>query len=275
MKPPIAYYGGKMTLAERIVAMLPSHGHYVEPFAGSLSVLLAKKPAAMETVNDLDGDLVTFWRVLRERPQELAEVALLTPHARTEFLAARDLDGAPDDLERARRVWVLLTQGRTGSLRNTGWRSCRNPGGRFVSIPDELRGLIDRMLPAAERLSGVTIECRDALDVIGDYGKHKDVLIYADPPYLSETRAVGYRHEMGDVDQHQALADALKACAATVVLSGYHSTLYAGMYDGWNVVEMAASSGQANKGKAADARTEVLWSNRPLTVEDTLFGGAA
>jgi len=229
----------------------------------------------METVNDLDGDLVTFWRVLRERPQELAELALLTPHARTEFLAARDLDGAPDDMERARRVWVLLTQGRTGSLRSTGWRSQRNPTGRFMSIPEELRGLIDRMLPAAERLSGVTIECRDALDVIADYGKHGEVLIYADPPYLGETRSVGYRHEMADVEQHQALAAALNACAATVVLSGYHSALYAGLYDGWHVVEMAANSGQGNKGKAADARTEVLWSNRPLRVEDTLFGGAA
>ena len=232
-------------------------------------------PDDMETVNDLDGDLVTFWRVLRERPQELAELALLTPHARTEFLAARDLDGAPDDMERARRVWVLLTQGRTGSLRSTGWRSQRNPTGRFMSIPEELRGLIDRMLPAAERLSGVTIECRDALDVIADYGKHGEVLIYADPPYLGETRSVGYRHEMADVEQHQALAAALNACAATVVLSGYHSALYAGLYDGWHVVEMAANSGQGNKGKAADARTEVLWSNRPLRVEDTLFGGAA
>jgi len=275
MKPPISYFGGKMTLAGQIVAMLPEHGHYVEPFAGSLSVLLAKQPADLETVNDFDGDLVTFWRVLRERPQELAELALLTPHARTEFLAARDLDGAPDDMERARRVWVLLTQGRTGSLRSTGWRSQRNPTGRFMSIPEELRGLIDRMLPAAERLSGVTIECRDALDVIADYGKHGEVLIYADPPYLGETRSVGYRHEMADVEQHQALAAALNACAATVVLSGYHSALYAGLYDGWHVVEMAANSGQGNKGKAADARTEVLWSNRPLRVEDTLFGGAA
>lgn len=144
-----------------------------------------------------------------------------------------------------------------------------------MSIPEELRGLIDRMLPAAERLSKVTIECRDVLDVIGDYGKHADVLIYADPPYLGETRAVGYRHEMADVEQHRALAEALKACAATVVLSGYHSDLYARMYDGWHVVEMAASSGQANTNKADHARTEVLWSNRPLNMTPTLFGEAS
>lgn len=274
MKPPIAYYGGKMALAERIVAMFPEHDHYVEPFAGSLSVLLAKKPASMETVNDLDADLVTFWRVLRERPQELADLARLTPHARTEFAAARDLN-VEDELERARRVWVLLSQGRTGSLRPTGWRSQRNPAGRFMSIPGELRGLIDRMAPAAERLSVVTLECRDALEVIRDYGQHADVLIYADPPYLGETRSVGYRHEMADQQRHEALATALKECVASVVLSGYHSPLYASLYEGWHVAELTASSGQANKSKADHARTEVLWSNRLLRVTPTLFEESA
>src|SRR5438874_318085 len=98
VRPPMPYLGGKMRLAEHLVALFPGHEHYVEPYAGSLSVLLAKAPSAMETVNDLDGDLVTFWRVLREKPTELARVCALTPHARAEHAAAYDLDGA-DDLE--------------------------------------------------------------------------------------------------------------------------------------------------------------------------------
>lgn len=92
MMPPFAYYGGKTQLAERIVATLPPHKHYVEPFAGSLAVLLAKPPTTMETVNDLDGDLMTFWRVLRDRPADLIRACALTPHSRGENVDAFDRD---------------------------------------------------------------------------------------------------------------------------------------------------------------------------------------
>ena len=128
MRPPFAYYGGKTTIAARIASLLPEHRHYVEPFAGSLAVLLAKTPAGFETVNDLDGNLMTFWCVLRDQPDELARVCALTPHSRAEHQAAYDLD-AVDDLERARRVWVCLTQGRGNTLRRTGWlpRPARSP----------------------------------------------------------------------------------------------------------------------------------------------------
>lgn len=85
MKPPFAYYGGKTRIADQITALLPPHKHYVEPFAGSLAVLLAKTPSRMETVNDLDNRLMTFWRVLRERPDELIRVCALTPHSRVEY----------------------------------------------------------------------------------------------------------------------------------------------------------------------------------------------
>ena len=88
MKPPFAYYGGKTTLGPKIAALLPAHDHYIEPFAGSLAVLLAKAPTTWETVNDLDDLLVNFWRVLRERPADLAHVAMLTPHARSEYAAS-------------------------------------------------------------------------------------------------------------------------------------------------------------------------------------------
>src|SRR5436305_8185500 len=112
MRPPFAYYGGKTTLADAIIDVLPQHEHYVEPFAGSLAVLLAKPRSRMETVNDLDGDIMTFWRVLRDRPEDLARVCSLTPHSRLEHATAQDEDlaGVTDELERARRVWVLLTQ---------------------------------------------------------------------------------------------------------------------------------------------------------------------
>ncbi len=271
MKPPFAYYGGKTTLAERIAQTFPEHRHYVEPFAGSLAVLLAKAPALFETVNDLDGHLMTFWRVLRDQPEDLWRVCALTPHARAEHQAAYDLDGL-DDLERARRVWVALTQGRGNTLRKTGWRHFQDPGSRGpTSMPDYLASYVERMRATAGRIANVSLENRDALDVIRDYGQHDEVLIYADPPYLGTTRSSRqYLVEMSHEDEHRALADALRTCRASVVLSGYHSPLYDDLYAGWNVVEFATYTGQGNHSKDRnDRRTEALWSNRRLAA--TLF----
>lgn len=268
--PPFAYYGGKTTLAARIAWLLPQHRHYVEPFAGSLAVLLAKPPALFETVNDVDGRLMTFWRVLRERPDDLTRVCALTPHSRVEHQLAYDLDGL-DELEVARRVWVSLTQGRGGSLRRTGWRHFQDPGSRGpTSMPDYLASYVERMRGAAGRLADVSLECRDALDVIGDYGRHAEVCIYADPPYLGSTRSSRqYGVEMSSDAEHRALADVLRGCEASVVLSGYHSPLYDELYDGWHVVEFAAFTGQGNHGENAnDRRVEVLWSNRPIDEPD-------
>ena len=273
MKPPFAYYGGKMTLAQAIVDLLPAHEHYVEPFAGSLAVLLAKAPARMETVNDLDQDLMTFWRVLRDRPDELAAAAALTPHGKAEFEASRDLD-VPNELERARRVWVLLTQSRSNTLRMTGWRHYQDPAGSSSSFPRYLQGYVERMPPAALRLRGVTLECRDALDVIRDYGRHDKVLLYVDPPYLRTSRnSLGYRCEMGKPAEHEALAEALREAKASVVLSGYDSPLYEDLYAGWDTARLDAWTGNGATGEGD--RVEVLWSNRPFAREATLFGETA
>lgn len=269
VKPPFAYYGGKTTLAPVIAGLLPEHEHYVEPFAGSLAVLLAKKPSRAETVNDLDGDLVTFWRVLRDQPEELERVCALTPHSRAELATAKNLD-VPDDLERARRVFVLLTQSRSHSLRPSGWKYHKNP---LVRTPDA-HGLASRISGCGARLSDVSLESRDGLAVIRDYGSEPTACLYVDPPYLGSTRATNYRVEMTADDAHVALADALNECKASVVLSGYDAPLYADLFDGWHRVDLQGAttlSGDTD-------RVEVLWSNRPLgepDLFDLLDGGAA
>lgn len=262
-KPPFAYYGGKTSLASRIASQFPAHTHYVEPFAGSMSVLLAKAPSPMETVNDLDGDLMTFWRVLRERPTELARACALTPHSRAEHEAA--YERAENELEQARRVWVRLSQGRGGTLRKTGWRHYVNPGKSTTSMPRYLAGYVDRLAPIVERLAGVSLECRPALDLIETYGRHSSVLLYVDPPYLAATRtSLNYQREMSGQADHRELAEALAQCEASVVLSGYHSPLYDELYDGWHRREIKTISGNA---ASTRSRTEVLWSNRPFGQE--------
>jgi DNA adenine methylase len=271
--PPFPYVGGKTTLGPRIAALLPEHKHYVEPFAGSLAVLLAKAPSLMETVNDLDADLMTFWRVLREQPDELQQACALTPHSRAEYDAARNRPDDLDDLERARRVWTVLAQSRTGTLRTAGWRHFQATGGSYAGMPGYLRGYVDRMGAAVQRLQRVSLECRPALNVVEDYGRHEEVLLYVDPPYLGTARKWDrlYQLDMPGGDDHRALLDALLACSAAVVLSGYASPLYDDALAGWDRVEMAASTGQ---GGVYANRTEVLWSNRPIG-EPTLFDGEA
>ena len=262
VKPPFAYYGGKTTLAPKIASLLPAHEHYVEPFAGSLAVLLAKKPSRAETVNDLDGDLMTFWRVLRDRPDDLERVCALTPHSRAELEIAKDLDVA-DDLERARRVFVRLTQSRSHSMKQTGWWTTKNPLGRTVA--PSVKAFAMRISKVAGRLESVSLESRDALDVMRDYGAEPTACLYVDPPYLGETRATNYRVEMTADDAHIALADVLNECKATVVLSGYDAPLYADLFGGWHRMELPGAttlSGDTD-------RVEVLWSNRPLTGAQT------
>jgi DNA adenine methylase len=275
VKPPLSYYGGKTSLARRIADLLPRHRHYVEPFAGSLAVLLAKPPSVMETVNDLDQALVTFWRVLRERPAELAHVCALTPHARVEHRAAYEPVPAPatpeGELEAARRVWVLLTQGRTGTMRRTGWRHFINPGGSGMSMPGYLAAYTRRLAPAAQRLMRVSLECRPALEIIHAYGAHAGVLLYVDPPYLGETRGgTSYRHEMPRPAQHAELAAALNDVRATVVLSGYPSDLYSQLYRDWYRHDIPHGTGQSG---TWSNRTECLWSNRPLATPTQLIPG--
>ncbi|MEU8319628.1 DNA adenine methylase [Nonomuraea sp. NPDC048881] len=244
------------------------HSHYIEPFCGSLAVLLAKQPAKLETVNDLDRDLMTFWKVLRDRPAELVRLCALTPHSRAEHDAAYgDLSGL-DDLERARRVWVRLTQGRTGTLRKTGWRFDAADTAR-ISLPARLNGYLERMHGVAERLARVSLEYRDALEVIEAYGRFRGSLLYVDPPYPGSTRERNYRHEMTGTDAHRTLAEALHRCRSTVVVSGYACELYdTELYAGWHRYTLAASTSQ---GRTWENRTEVLWSNRPLNATDVLF----
>ncbi|MFD3310092.1 DNA adenine methylase [Streptomyces sp. NPDC058694] len=268
MKSPVPYFGSKQRIADWIVSLLPAHEHYVEPFAGGLSVLLAKQTSRMETVNDLDSELMTFWRVLRDRPAELLRACMLTPHGRAELTAT--WDPTTDELELARRIWCRLAQGRSGTLRNTGWRHYIDPAGSSTSMPGYLEAYALRLAAAAERLHSVSLDALPALDVIARYGARPNVLLYVDPPYLGTTRGWGnnYRHELKTEAEHRALAAALADCRATVVLSGYHSPLYDELFDGWHRYEQTSMTGNATSAKD---RTEVLWSNAPLGSQLRLF----
>lgn len=261
IKPPFAYFGGKTTLAPKIAELLPAHAHYVEPFAGSLAVLLAKKPSKMETVNDLDSALINFWRVLREQPDKLEALTSLTPHSREEYESAKRMD-SPDPVERARQVFTVLNQSRSHSMKATGWKFAVKETRPMVPT---MRSNSRRIPDCAERLRSVSLENRDAIEVIETYGTQESVCIYADPPYLGSVRASNYRHEMLSNELHDRLAAALNGCKASVVLSGYASPLYEELFAGWHRTELKAPT--AMSGRAAE--NEILWSNVPLGAQES------
>lgn len=259
----MGYYGSKHRVADWLIGLMPPHRGYCEPFAGSLSVLARKPPVKVETVNDLDGDLMTFWRVLRDRVEDLERVCALTPHSRAEHAYTLPLRPEPyDELEHARRVWTRLAQGRAGQLRRTGWRFHAAATGVGSGMAARLDQYLGRFAAVAERLRNVSLENRPALDVIAAYGQDPEMLLYVDPPYLGTTRTgstSGYAVEMRDPEAHQALAAALHECEATVVLSGYDSELYADLYRDWTAHRAKTWTGQ---GTRFAERTEVAWINR-------------
>jgi len=163
-----------------------------------------------------------------------------------------------DELEVARQVWVLLTQGRSRTMKRTGWRFYSDPNGTSASFQTYMDAYRARLGPAFDRIRRVSLECRPALEVIEKYGAFADNLLYVDPPYLATTRRAGrYSHEMGATRDHQALAEALNACKAHVMLSGYPSPVYDTAYAGWNRIDIRAFSGNS----VDSGRTEAVWMN--------------
>lgn len=253
----LRYRGGKARDAWWIIAHLPQCECYVEPFMGAASVLLQREPADFEVLNDLDGAVVNFFRVLREQPSELMRLITLTPYSRQEYRLCRD--SCPDNpLEWARRVYVWAWQGRGRALeRNGGWRFQTSWNGWNAHVLRQFRD-VSHLDWIADRLTRVQIEQGEALDVIGRYDRPQ-TLFLCDPPYLPEVRQGSgtlYRCEM-DVADHVALAEKLRGIRGMAVVCGYPHPLYDELYTrhGWRL-ETKASYGEAQK-----ATVEAVWIN--------------
>jgi DNA adenine methylase len=232
------WYGGKFSHLDWLLPLLPAAHHYCEPFAGSAAVLLNREPAPVETYNDIDGEVVNFFRVLRDDTELLARQIGLTPFSREEFYHALSKPtGKLSDLERARRFFIRARQARTGLAQTATlgrWANCKNTSRSGMS------GVISRWLGGIEglddigaRLLRVQIENRPALDLIRLYDS-KQTLFYCDPPYLHTTRgdSKAYGFEM-DEEQHHELAAALRRIEGKAAISGYRCELMDRLYKGW------------------------------------------
>jgi DNA adenine methylase len=266
-RPVLRWHGGKWLLAPWIISNLPPPRVYVEPFGGAASVLIRKPRAYAEIYNDLDDEVVNLFRVLRsDDAGRLLELLRLTPFAGSEFFAAYEAATCP--VERARRLIVrsFMGFGSNATHKKSGFRSNSNRSGTtpahdWVNYPDALTRII-------ERLQGVCITCRDAVDVMRGHDG-PETLHYVDPPYHFDTRADGqadYAHEMTPA-QHVALLTYLRTVQGMVMLSGYPHTDYDAILHDWHRVERKALADGAKE------RTEVLWMNFCPTVpyQKTMF----
>lgn len=261
-RPVLRYHGGKWMLAPWILQHFPAHRVYTEAFGGAGSILMRKERAGLvEVFNDMDGEIVGLFRVLRDAEQSaaLASLLQLTPYSREEFESS--YQPSDDPVEQARRTVIRAFQGfgsdsasgaATG-FRANGNRQSAHPAKDWTNYPAAVSAF-------CQRLQGVVIENRPATEIIlqqdGPLALH-----YCDPPYVHETRSAavvrtgkGYRHEMKEQD-HRELARVLRDCEGMVILSGYPGGLYDELYAGW---EISSRRALADGGLE---RTEVLWLN--------------
>jgi len=259
-RPVLRWHGGKYILAPWIISHFPRHRIYVEPYGGAASVLLRKPRAYAEVYNDLNAEVVNLFRILRDATQapELERFLRLTPFARDEF--ARAWEPTDEPIEQARRLVIRCFMGFASAAFNsdlpTGFRANANRNGTtpahdWVNYPDALPAIV-------ERLRGVVIENRPALDVIAQHDSAQ-TLIYCDPPYphasRKERQIANYgAFEMTD-DDHREMALALRSVKGMVVMSGYPCALYDELFGDWERAERKAYADGAQK------RTECLWLN--------------
>ncbi|MBF0446531.1 MAG: DNA adenine methylase [Magnetococcales bacterium] len=262
-RPLVRYLGGKWMLAPWIISHFPAHKMYVEPCCGGGNVLLRKDRSRGEVLNDKDSSIVNLFQIMRNPKQAkiLQELLYLTPFARKELELAQQ--HSDDPMESARRMVVRSFMGFSTeavvNTRKTGFRTVRSGSGDLPA--NNWPTYIDVLPKITNRLQGVTIENRDALEIIQRFDG-VDTLHFIDPPYPTETRVVNggkYAHEM-DTEDHRNLASTLHGLKGMVIISGYQCPLYNDeLYPDWYQV---CKKTTANGRKGSTSRVECLWINQ-------------
>ena len=245
LNSPFKWVGGKSRLRKPIIDLLPEHTCYVEPFAGAAWVLFGKPPSEVEILNDLDQELVTFFRVVKEKPEELIASFEWELVSRAEFERLANLDSSQlTDVQRAHRFYYLIMAGWGGELNYPRFQTSITDGGHGNRLIGALKTLRERLRPIHERLRTVIIENLDWRNCIDRYDRPGTVM-YIDPPYPGN--GCNYAHNMPDWDHHQELADRLKATECKWILSSYDIPGIREMFSEYYIISVQSASGMRVK----------------------------
>jgi len=264
MKPAFGYYGAKVRIASQIINSLPPHNAWVEAFCGSAALTLAKRPAPIEVINDLDDQIINLFEQLRNNSESLIRAITLTPYARKEYFEAKQINDLIDPLEKARKFLISTMMTVNGAVGETGAgfsfsQSYSRNGrearvNRWYNLPKRLEVIVDR-------LKGVRVENRDARELLGMFLKKPATLFYMDPPYLME-RSHKYKHDI-DEKFHIELLELSNKTKCMILISSYDNDLYNDMLSpkhGWTKTVIETNTADTS-GKKYN-RKEVLWKNQ-------------
>ena len=242
---PFKWVGGKSRLRKQIVALIPDHTCYVELFAGAAWVLFAKPPSKVEVLNDIDRELVNFFRVVKYKPEELIRSFAWELVSRAEFERLANLDTSTlTDIERAHRFYYLIMAGWGGELHYPRFQTSITDGGHGNRLIGALKFLRNRIEPVYDRLQKVVIENMDWQKCFDRYDRAKTAM-YLDPPYPGNS--CNYRHNMRDWNDHRQLAARLHRSKCQWILSSYDTPEIHRLYAGYNILSVQCYSGMRVK----------------------------
>ncbi len=264
MKPAFGYYGAKVRIASHIINALPPHNAWVEAFCGSAALTIAKKPAPIEIINDLDDQIINLFDQLRNNSEKLIRAISLTPYARKEYFGAKNIDDSIDPLEKARRFLISTMMTVNGAVGETGagfsFSQSYSRNGREARV-NRWYNLPKRLEKVVERLKSVRVENRDARELLKMFINKPATLFYMDPPYLIK-RSHQYKHDI-DEKFHVELLELSNKAKCMMLISSYNNDLYNEMLspkNGW--VKTVIDTNTADTSGKKYERKEVLWKNQ-------------
>lgn len=220
LRSPLSWLGGKSRVRNQLYELFPKHVCFVEVFAGAASVILGKDPTTSrsEVLNDMDGELINFWRIIKHRPAEFVEAASWMIPSRVIFNELRSTEGVGGEVTRAVHFFTMmkLSFGARRMSPSFGFKRKGRPVLNWPVTKQEVKAVVDRLrIVWVERLPW---------DKLVDLYDSKDTFFYLDPPYRVES-AKAYRHFFSDED-HARLADRLLASVKGKWLLSYNDDRY-------------------------------------------------
>ena len=268
LNSPIKWVGGKSRLRKYIIPLLPEHTCYVEPFAGAAWVLFGKSPSDVEILNDKEQELINFFRVVKEKSEELIASFEWELVSRSEFERLAGLEPTQlTDVQRAHRFYYLIMAGWGGELHYPRFQTSITDGGHGNRLFGALKTLRKRLEPIHKRLSTVIIENLDWQDCIDRYDRQGTVM-YIDPPYPGN--GCNYSHNMRDWEAHKLLAERLSRTQCKWILSSYDKSEIRELFARYNSTPIQSSSGMNTE---KNGSTRVL--NREILITNFKPEGAA